>query len=1314
MKYDINLFIGDKEVEFSSDPKILFNFTETELHNPTIVRNTWTKQIEIDGTSTNNDIFGHIWDLDRYQYYGAVNDGPSFNPIKKVPFQLFTNGELSESGYVKLNTVKRQNNTVKYSITLYGGLGDFFYNLMYDQNDESNTKKTLADLKYTTNDGEVHPDLDFVINKDTINDAWNHINRVTSQNEPRWDVINFIPAYEGKPKDFAADKVLINFNEMPDIWEKSKTEDGVTYQPLINGSVNENGFALGTISEEATEWETFDLRSYKQRPCISMYRIIQACCQPENNGGYQVKLDSHFFDLENPYYYFSYMTLPMLQEGEEVKMDVENISDATLSLSDPTHYQLNYSATTLSSLNNIKLRMGVTFTPNSTTSAQNLYTTRDYSAKPFTLIGNRIIKRYRYNAGVILQLQAFDESGSLAGSSKRYVLSGDKYFPNSNSTLDFWIDSDEAHYFVGVSGYTPGTGTEYLNGYWTKSGSNYVFCDNNGNPTDIDFTLTTETNISRLVVKMTTVYGYYNNYAVRGKGWQDVPQSANTPTYLYTSKSKSVGGVSNKTYDEVRPIDGVMGVFGLNVKSFDAQAYDYAGLYSDTVVTASKLLGGDKTPADYLLSYCKMFGLYFYRDSKEIADDPEKYPSGVVHIMDRDTFYTDEFVDLSDKIDYSKALTITPATAEAKWYSFSSEQVDSQANSEYKTTYQKEYGRQLVNTNYNFNANTTELYDGNAFKAGIMVWEKDKYFKMPTEGVPNYTFNGLKYNLYNTEDSEIRTTEISMPVQSTNGWLNLNTYDYEYYDTYPKLQLHNEENETIDGDGILVTYVNPVKTRATYIITDDLVDMQLLNEGEPCWIMSNSEFDANGNRICYKTKTLPYFTRDLIRVGLTGNIVNSWNFGHPQTIFSPDTFSTENDSIYDKCWKSYINDLYDVNTRKLTCYVKLEGDGRPWTYWFRRFYYFENSIWRLNAIKDLNIASFDVTQMEFIKVQDIDNYKLPEIRWGGINGLHINEKEISSSAQTVTGYVISQSGDRWAMGDYFSARDMVTSAVTYYVSADYISPIGGEGYKTDFTVNVPENSGATPLLWTIEAEDSDDRWMRDTFVQLPAGPMVMIVIEPTSQTVSYSAHTAHYTYTAYNVGGISARTTADWCTVQLGDGTIDLTFADNMGESARTATITLTGYSTLSGGTSELRTATATLTQDIVPPPVPIEIILTPATQKIGQNTTATTITYSVEGGTLTNVGVSCDVDWATATLNGNTITVTMGSNTSSYERTATITLTGTTGNNETARGTATVTQRGDNIEIYPDSIEMDYFANRQGRITVDGGSEWTVTIIDE
>ena len=169
MRSDIRLFINGEEIEFNSEPLVLLNFKQDELRNPTVVKNSFTKQIQVEGTNRNNDIFGHIWELTR------VQDG-NFNPIKKTDFKLFVNGELSQKGYCKLDKITRTNNTTQYSLTLYGGLGSFFYNLTYDQDNEGNNKKTLASLKYTIEGDEgPGPDLDFTITKDSVYEAWGQL-----------------------------------------------------------------------------------------------------------------------------------------------------------------------------------------------------------------------------------------------------------------------------------------------------------------------------------------------------------------------------------------------------------------------------------------------------------------------------------------------------------------------------------------------------------------------------------------------------------------------------------------------------------------------------------------------------------------------------------------------------------------------------------------------------------------------------------------------------------------------------------------------------------------------------------------------------------------------------------------------------------------------------------------------------------------------------------------------------------------------------------------------------------------------------------
>ena len=91
MKYPVRLFLGNEEVEFSTPPAILFNYSETELTNPTIVKNSYSKTITIEGTQQNNRIFGHIYNMERMQAYNGSVMGSSFNPLVKTDFTLYYN-----------------------------------------------------------------------------------------------------------------------------------------------------------------------------------------------------------------------------------------------------------------------------------------------------------------------------------------------------------------------------------------------------------------------------------------------------------------------------------------------------------------------------------------------------------------------------------------------------------------------------------------------------------------------------------------------------------------------------------------------------------------------------------------------------------------------------------------------------------------------------------------------------------------------------------------------------------------------------------------------------------------------------------------------------------------------------------------------------------------------------------------------------------------------------------------------------------------------------------------------------------------------
>lgn len=1177
MRNNIRLFINGKEIEFSSNPLILLNYKQSELSCPTVVRNSFTKQVTIQGTNRNNDIFGHIWNLERVQ-------DDNFNPIRKTDFQLFVNDDLYQKGYCKLDKVTRTTNSIEYSLTLYGNLGSFFYNLTYDQDDLSNAKKTLASLKYTTEWELEEPQLEFTIDKDTVNDAWEALTGTGSEiPDDKWKVINFIPCLNGIPSDFSANKVLINYNGIDtgssSGFYRQKVVDGVTYKTVINGVEHTNGYAMAETSQDLQEWQTRDLRSYNQRPCISMRRIIDACCQPENNGGYKVELDPHFFHNENPYYEDAWVTLGMLKDLEGVQGgETYDITGATISSQSSQQYgnkmyPVNFTAPTLSTLNNVTMNVSVRFRPTQSQANTNLYPYHTYYSKASTILGSTYVRDLEENQGIIIQLFAFGAGGEVVGQSKAYLLGGNKtWYKKSNEAM--W-----SQFWTGNKGLMPDYGVEpeyeYIEGYFQKAdlaGNEYAFCDKNGVRMDINFSFNAPNDFVSLIMKVEQPHGEYIKYAFTGSFASRVPNDSSP--VLYTSKHYSTTG--NHYEYEARTQDSVAGQYGFVVTSMDATATDYEGFFSGTKISKERLLTTDKTPADYLLSYCKMFGLYFYHDSTEEADDPERYPSGVVHIMDRDTFYTEEVVDLSKLIDWNKKVEIVPAMADAKWYKFDVEHVESELDTGYKQQFGKDYGAQLVNTNYNFDSNTTNLYDGNAFKTGIMALEKDKYYKRTSTGLPVYQYNGLTYTLYHRENTtdEFSTTDIDFPITTTMHMESVNP-DYEFYDAFPKLQLHGEGNDAVDGEGILVFLKYHVQTDADYWLTDDLLDMAVLNDGSPCWIMTKSETNAVGDRIARKVNYFPYFTRDLVPFAENyGNISHSWNFGHPQVIYVPDTYSTDGDSIYDVCWRDYMRDLYSVDTRKLTCYVRAEFDGRPWPYWLRRYYWFENSIWRLNEIKDLNVGSFDTTKMEFIKVQDMDDYKLERITYIGSNHLEMLDKTLACTGGVVNGQVVLQAAGSWYASDVLRGEDE-DGNIIYLDMQDYMSPISGSGLNiTPFTITLPANTGSTPITWTVGAIDGLDNRLRDTFVQ-EACASYSLSITPSGRTVGKSSGSTTYTISSSNITGLSVSTLSSWTSTSRLGNLVTVNYQANPTQMDRIDYVTVTGYAP----NGRQASATATLVQ---------------------------------------------------------------------------------------------------------------------------------------
>ena len=1021
---DLHLYIGNREVEFHSNPEILYTYQTDELNNPTIVKNSFSKTITIYGSSANNQLFGHFWNVERLQVNGGDGSGVYFNASKKMPFALYIGNEIYEQGYVKLDEVRRVDGNYEYDITLFGGLGDFFYNLSI--NDDGNEMK-LSDLSFGEN-------IDFTININTVKEAWSALENGTNG---KWQTINFMPAYNGLPDDFDSDKIIINTKGTN--LTKAKAEDGKNYK-------TKNDYVLGTLPDEMTEWETRDLRSYLQRPCIRMKEVIKACCDPVNNGGYEVVLDSDFFNENNPYWEKTWMTLPMIQaleydSGEQTLEGAKLIASETTGDTEGYMYQ------------DLNFDMGEY--PNSVPSNISLKATIDVNLKYentsyiwfWNWNGNSYHSGWWCVGSLFCQLLAFN-GDKVVGASQVYNLTTPI---RHNGKLYYGDNAD----YDGGHKYTPYMGKPINNILGTFK-SNGFTRENASTPAVLHFV------ISGLTTNVTSVKMCYYWGASKDK-----IKKANRAFYLF-DRTYSNGWVSQayNSHYSTNPADANMVIKTSNLKAVLGGTIGRTG----TEVTKSLILNTEASPADYLLSYCKMFGLYFTKDVYE----------NKIYIETRKSFYNrDEVINLEELVDYSKGVNISPIAFDTKWVQFSQEKDETQFASNYLTTKGIDYGCKVLNTGYEFNSEKKELLEENVIKSGIEGLERSKYFVAYNndDKVRPWFGYGLKYNLYNRDD----TIEVNGTNAAGSNIMGINEGEgMKYYDLFPKLQFHDAENSPTDGNNCLVFFsgvkdlssgrTNPIN----YYLTDDCYWQSELNEGTPCWFFTTSDTDVYEKPAARKINTIPVFERYLTDSG--GNRVKkSLDFGSPQELFIPSYSITDEVNIYHNFWKTYLEDLYDINTRVLTAWVRIVGQPNP--NWLRKFYWFENAIWRINKITDWNVGSYDTTKVEFVKVQNVGDYTSITQTKSNIIKLMASKYNVSPNGERVTLDLTTLNEGNWFIkgsdnGLIFSKANgtgsqqlSVTIPQTKTPTANtpyYITAVDDEGNMSNITINQGYN-GETQL-----------------------------------------------------------------------------------------------------------------------------------------------------------------------------------------------------------------------------------------------------------
>lgn len=601
-----------------------------------------------------------------------------------------------------------------------------------------------------------------------------------------------------------------------------------------------------------------------------------------------------------------------------------------------------------------------------------------------------------------------------------------------------------------------------------------------------------------------------------------------------------------------------------------------------TALHLSDALGGTMTPAAFLIGYAKMFGLVFHVDES----------AQTVTLMARDDYYAiADTVLLTERVDID-TVEIRPCNASARWYEMKAKEVDAEYTKEYEDTYGRVYGSQRIDTGWEFDSAVKDLLPSFPFKgaADVLETSPDYYVNWygSASGLAMVDNESVKYKLYdgsgNAQDFD---AYIGQYLAKTVYWYNTS---YNGFDFAPKVQLHGADNKASDGSGVLLLLSGEESVPfGSWHTSDDDADMLTLNDGRPCWQLAGTTTSIS---------KIPHFRR------MTG--AQTTDFGAPREIAVPGESTSEGASVYFNRWKGYLADRLDVDTKVLTCKVDWRG-MQVGAGLLRNFYWYRNTMWSLNKIKNYAPTVDGLTECEFVQVHDVSAY------------------DSSQAVPLMENYYLNVSPDTLAFNP---AGQTVTVTVTSNVAWTLTKPAW-------VTASAASGTGNATITLTVAANTGSDRSGTVAFsgahstsaslsVSQETNFVPSIAVSPTTKSIDDKARTFYYHITCNGDWEVKS-ITASWLTCTStgsGNGTAVIGIAKNTTSSSRTGVITfkMTDYPTT--------TCSTTITQ---------------AAQ-------ASTITYALELGSSSRTFA---VSGGTYTLTAQGVTYTNGVETSRVNLTA-------------------------------------------------------------
>lgn len=715
------LIINNYQVELL-DPtafaeQMAMTMSFSDLYDPSQITDTYTKTIDLPGTTRNNTIFGEIWNVNTTTRF--------FNPSKLSDFKIILNGMLWQKGSIELTGITINDKSIMYHVNLYGSLTNVLCKLFNNDIDDDNNK-LLRSLKFPNQ-------LKHPISIASLNSIWNGY--YTSSSVHITDYMAYVPAQNGLYNNFDSNNEL-----------RRDASNNLVVKPICDENFN------------LSEYERDEYRPQYQRPAIKMDKLINQIILDASLDS-SIRLDPDFFNqYHNSYWKDTYLTLSQYTTDSTLETVKADVSVGVMNVP-----PMN---TTVSATLQFKQTDG-----NLQIFGQDFSTTINLdntSTKNLNLEFDIMVKAY-----VPGSLNTYDVYLNYTGSGRPYDDRSSVNWPRWNIRTMMYNDDATVYGFPIATNQYTNNAMEYVCGLYRYLSNNvewnwynhFTFYDYEGSSKVFAYVFNENRHLYGLPVTVDeddpTIddspflkhVGYtFDGRAASGEGEIVITLFGINHTLASTNRQRDIAA-SNVRYeiivkgvhllpDDTKRILANYGFTGNDMAFNGSTSVSYG-----TTVGTRDMFDRETTQGDILVNYTKLLGCIYDTDI-----------DGNITIMPRNKYFNNyKIIDWTRKVDRSKDFVITPLTFNSK----NLEMKYTSGKSYYETLYENQFGSEFgshkINTGYAFNTDTTNMID-TLFTNTIM--SKDRRTSISVSGTKTVVTTETPYILpaYYTKKGEERSS----------------------------------------------------------------------------------------------------------------------------------------------------------------------------------------------------------------------------------------------------------------------------------------------------------------------------------------------------------------------------------------------------------------------------------------------------------------------------------------------------------------------------------------------------------------------------